>query len=783
VGLMRLWPFQVQAVSAAVAELASGGRAQVVMACGTGKTNVAAEVSRRVAPAGRVLTVVSSLELLTQTAGAVRALLGEGAGRLVAVCSEAGATTSAHEGHAEFGHLRAPVTTDPAAIAAAVAGGGRVSVLSTYHSLPALMSAHRDHGLPPWDLMVLDEAHRTAGAPGKAWAVVHDNHVLPAARRLYLTATPRIAVVEDQDVVSMDDPAVFGREVYRLSFAQAIELGRLADYRVLVSVVTDAEVAELVASTDLAVSAQGRAVPPRMLAAQIALAKAIREYDLRRVITYHARVLSAKRFAGTLPDAVGLLSPVARPRRSLDARSVDGAMRSADRRRVLAGLRDPSGVAVVSNCRVFTEGVDVPELDAVMFADPRDSTTDIVQAVGRALRRGQAASKTATIILPVPATTENATENASQNPAGSGWDVVWRVVGALRAHDERVAHDLDSRRIRLSRPANPNAVPTDLPGWLRLAGIPVDGGFAAAVSVRMVHMTTSPWLEGVAALEQYRAETGTVDVRSVHRTEDGFALGEWLRHQRAMYRRGLLPTDRQEWLDKLGVDWDPDETAWWQAYRRAKSYHAEHGDLNVPAAYRCADGFRLGGWLTSQRTLWRARIAAQGQPNWSGQGRRGLTKERIAALDSLGMVWDWSALQWQTWLNRLDQFRDANDGNPEVPAQHVTADGARLGGWLQAQRDLYRRGNLHPDRRRDLEQRGVVWAPREMAWRNGLAHLRAFRDKYGHCRVRADHVDPDGYLLGRWVVHQRHGRRQGRLTEERIAALDTLGMVWQPSGR
>ena len=762
---VTLWPHQQAAVDAAVTELADGGRAQVIMACGTGKTFVAAESAARLAPAGRVLICVPSLELLAQTAADVAGR--PGAGRIVAVCSDDTATLQAEQAHAELAGLHAPVTTDAQTLAELTTGPGRLTVLSTYQSLPTLAAAHHDYDLPGWDLAIADEAHRTAGLTGRAWAAIHDDRRIPARRRLYLTATPRTVGESDQDAVSMDDPAVYGREVYRLSFADAIDAGHLADYRVLVSVITDTEVARLVAGQQL-VTAAARAVPGRMLAAQIALLKAIREYGLRRVITYHGRVLAAKRFAATIPDAIDLLPPAEHPPTKIDARWIAATVRPGDRRRILARLREPDGTTVVANCRVLTEGVDVPALDAVMFADPRDSTTDVVQAVGRALRRGADTSKVATIIVPVLI---GDGENPDAAADGSEWTIVWRVIRALRAHDERLNHDLTGTRLRLRSPDGPGQ--TYLPPWLHVEGIDVTPDFWRAVQLRMLRSTTlyPTWREWCAHLIAYRDTHGHANPPADYRTPDGAAVGKWLADQRGLYRKRQLPAERVATLEGLGVDWHPDESAWQVGLRHAAAFRAEHGHLDVPMRHQAPDGYRLGDWLVRQRIARRSPAGA----------RRALTADKIAALDALGMVWDPAEQSWQSWLQQLRAYRLAH-GTADVPRDHVTADGAALGSWLSQQRHRYHSGTLAPDKAATLTQEGVTWRPTESAFTVGLSHLAEYRRTFGHARVPAEYVTADGYRLGKWVSRQRGRRRQvdGRrgLTTPQIMALDELEMHW-----
>ncbi|WP_441248239.1 DEAD/DEAH box helicase family protein [Kitasatospora sp. McL0602] len=183
--------FQKDAVAAAVREVKDGGRATVVAATGSGKTLIAAGCARRLAARGRVLVLVPTIELLEQTAEAW-SLKGGRRGLTVAACSRDEALESAEAG----GRIDAAVTTAPAVLTDLVNGAPDhqpVTVYATYASLERIVEAHQGWSLAPWDVVIIDEAHRTAGAEGKAWAAIHDDAKVPAKRRLYFTATPRIA--------------------------------------------------------------------------------------------------------------------------------------------------------------------------------------------------------------------------------------------------------------------------------------------------------------------------------------------------------------------------------------------------------------------------------------------------------------------------------------------------------------------------------------------------------------------------------------------------------------
>lgn len=768
---MRLWAHQAEAARAACLELSGGGRATVVAACGTGKTVTGAEVSRRVAPAGRVLAVVPTLELLAQTGRAWAGWLGGGAGRVIGVCSDQGATDDVRAAQAEMTHQGARVITDPGALAGALAGRGRVTVLCTYASLPAIVAAHRDHGAPAWDLVLADEAHRSAGRCGRSWSIVHYDEAVPAARRLYMTATPRIMPGAGEQMISMDDRAVFGPVVHRLPFARAIAEGLLADYRVVVAVVTDAEAAKLTAGQVVTVA--GRAVPARVAAAQVALARAIREHDLRRVITYHRRVASAARFAATLPATVAAMELSGRPLRPVTAGHVTGAMSRAGRRQRLAMLEDPgTGTAVIANARVLAEGVDVPALDAVMFADPKDSVIDTVQAVGRALRRGPGTGKTATIIVPVLAAEGQDPETAAQ---GSEFDVVWQVVRALRAHDERIAAQLDRARARLGQPAGPAGQEEEgTRDWLQVTGTPVTAAFTRAIQVRTIEAASSSWPQWHAELSAYHARHGHARVPQGYRTGSGLALGVWLGRQRQLHAAGQLPPERAAALDALGVIWQPQEQGWATGLAHAAACHADRGGLDIPSGHVTADGFRLGAWLAERRREYRAGT---------------LPAARAAALERLGIRWDAAAdAAWQQGTQRLTAYRSAH-GHAQVPVAYADPDGYRLGTWLSSQRLARRRGELPAARVAALEALGVTWETPGTSWEDGITHLTRYRDRHGHARVPATWTDPgDGYNLGAWVAGQRARRRRPGtnrrrpLTSDEIAALDQLGMVWDATG-
>ncbi|MFI8076262.1 Helicase associated domain protein [Streptomyces sp. NPDC086033] len=742
---LELRPHQKEAVGAAARTLRTKPRTSVIAACGTGKTVIAARTAHRVTPHGRVLVVVPTLDLLAQTASVWRAAGRKGTA--IAVCSARQALE-----HDPVGG-DTPMTTSPAELAAllTVASTGPATVYATYASLTAVVAAHRDYRLPPWDLIVVDEAHRTAGRLGKAWAAVHHNDQMPAARRLYLTATPRIWDADtDQDddteaVASMDDEALFGPVAYRLTLSDAIDLGLLADYQILVPVVDDTDLRDWLAT------GPGAGVDGLRLAGrQVAVLRAVHDHRLRRILTFHHRVADARAFATTLEETAATLPADLRPS-GLWADWISGGHAPQVRRRLLlefASHTDPHTPAVLSNARVLGEGIDVPAIDAVVFADPKNSPVDTVQAVGRALRQEPGAGKKATLIVPVYLTPG---EDPDDLLGADAYTPLWRTVQALRAHDDRL-----EARLADPRTDRPTMPPDDPEAWLRFDRPTQTEEVALALSLRVLAPKSAEWRRGLAAARRYHRTHHHLDVAQTFEDSQGYPLGRWLTWQRHLHTSAALDPARTTALERLGIIWDPRQQAFDRGLAHATAYATRHGHLAVPVD-EVHDDFPLGRWLATQRTR-----------------ADHLTQDRAAALTTLDRWWNppWP-ITWQRVYHAVRQRTAA------------TRTASQTGEWLKAQ--LTRAGDLHPEQRRLLIELGIdlptsshkdgPLPAREHAFQRGLAAARAFREREGHLDVPQRHIEEiegDRVRLGQWLSNLR--RRRSGLSPQRQAALAELGL-------
>ncbi|WP_181871669.1 DEAD/DEAH box helicase [Sphaerisporangium album] len=752
-----LWPHQQDAVDAVLNEIAPGGRALAVLACGTGKTRIGAEVSRRIGTR-RALVLVPTLELLAQTARAYVAHLGAETGMIVAVCSDPGVMVHTTRINASLGSLTAGITTDPVVLADMMSRWHHMTVFCTFQSQGVIAEAHT-RGAPAWDLIVVDEAHLSAGRAGKKWSDVTRDDAIPGSRRAFLTATPRIMDVDDDDAVSMDNPQIFGREVYRLPFGQAMHKGLLADYQVVVPLVHTDEVRQVLRG-DRVLAIGSKSVPAEMVAGQIALLKAARRYRLSRVITYHSRVAGAVKFATTLPDVARLLPEDDRPA-AVQAAFVSGAMSLDTRHRVLEQLVHPGDTTmVVANARVLGLGVDVPELDAIMFADTRSSTVDIVQAIGRVVRLGKNPGKTGTIIVPIILSDGETPQAALE---GSAFQPVWQVLRALRAHDERVTDWLDSTRSDLINGSSEQQEASQRPpAWLHVIGTDIGSDFGEAITVRTVEAVSSSWEIGLAAARGYYEQNKHLLVHPDYVAPSGVRLGAWVKNMRAARRRWHMSAQRVKALDEIGMVWSPNQEHRARLFAMLRQFTEKNGHCDVPEAC-VVDGVRLGSQVRALRRVWK---------NGS------LSAEEIAELQKIGFRKEVRPPSgWDRGLNACQEYYNAN-GNLRVPEGYRASDGMKLDAWLTKQRRHRREGRLTDAQSTALNELGMVW---ENSWERGVNACRAFYKANGHLRMPVKQMTPDGFGLGQWVMNRRKDKRDGRLTGEQIETLSKLGMVWENS--
>lgn len=269
------------------------------------------------------------------------------------------------------------------------------------------------------------------------------------------------------------------------------------------------------------------------------------------------------------------------------------------------------------------------------------------------------------------------------------------------------------------------------------------------------------------------AKEGTLELPRSYTIHSGVPVGKWLELQRqvqAGQRPGRLTAEQAAKLEKLGIRWNHRlEAAWEKGFASAQKYRTEHGDLLVPVRYRDKNDFALGEWIVYNR-----------QRYLGGN----LTQNRIERLEAIGMVWSTSNDLWEQNYAAATQYY-LEHGDLEVPIKYETPSGFGLGVWLGAQRAAHKAGELPQEQVERLDALGMDWTNRnDRKWMSLYDVAAAYYHEYGNLNVPSEYVTPDGVLLGKWVARQRYAylnpdRSSARVTPERKALLDKLGMVWE----
>lgn len=651
---------QKTAYDAAVHTLRHGGRATIVSPCGTGKTFIACLIADELARschALRRLVLLPTLALLAQTVRAFQADCDH-LGSVIAVCSPLDLDG-------------VPTTTSPAELAHHLSGLDHYTVFATYASLTdtdgiqgALINAHRDQTIPPWDLVICDEAHRTSGSLNKAWAAVHDDTHLPATRRLYLTATPRIWDTDPRYAetltpgdgpylaASMDNEDLYGPTVFSMQLSQAIAEGLASDYRIVLVAVDHPTLQTQLRRTRNATHQD----PLALISLATATLKTCATYQIRRLITFHKLVKDGQAFITTLRATADALhqettdtahGPVPLRPDTLWAECVH--MGSPDRYDHIATFRDdgplpdgrPADLKVLANARLLTEGVDIVSVDGLCFASPKSSVVDITQALGRALRPHPDTDK-ATLLVPIYLAPG---EDPSDLLNSEAYQPLYDILLALRAHDLRIADRLPTTHLA-TPPDQPAPTPTDsepplpetpadptdatdlfaplgpdtgpppfgAPGSPFPDIIGVDGAaisprdIARVMDLRVLQPqgVTKAWMDSALDAIRFHDQFGHLSVTRELAAEldtdpHRVDLYTWLSNQRTARRRGELLQWQEHLLDNLGIHWEPRDEAREALITYAEECARKHGGLAVSSGYQAPDGHPVGRDLANQR--------------------------------------------------------------------------------------------------------------------------------------------------------------------------------------
>ena len=475
-------------------------RGKLIMACGTGKTFTSLRIAENeTGGRGLVLFLVPSIALLGQT---LRSWLQQAQEPMTAVCicsdpQVSKQTEKKDNDTTSVIDLALPASTDVPSIVKQLQHArrhnaeGLTVVFSTYQSIDVISRAQQQllaetgGAFGTFDLIICDEAHRTTGVTLKdetesAFVRVHNNDFLRAVRRIYMTATPRLYTDETKKraeensavLCSMDDRSMYGDEIYRIGFGKAVKQELLSDYKVLILAVGEKDITPTLQNAltreDGTIDADDpskligciNALSKKVLGADEEFVKGSDPLPMRRAVAFCSSIKASKAIANAFTDYKDLyMEDIREEDRAtmvdVVAHHVDGSMSATKRDEELMWLKEqPENereCRMLTNARCLSEGVDVPSLDAVVFISPKNSQVDVVQSVGRVMRRSEG-KKYGYIIIPVVVPADAEGDKVLENHPN--FKVVWTVLNALRAHDDRFNAEVNKIELSKKKPKN-----------------------------------------------------------------------------------------------------------------------------------------------------------------------------------------------------------------------------------------------------------------------------------------------------------------------------------------
>lgn len=811
-------PHQEEALAAIVPTLQKESRATAIMACGTGKTLTSLWATEQLTPS-KVLVLLPSLALLRQT---LHEWLKETSLESLAylcVCSDPTVKADADEIATPQSDLDFEVSTNPEVVRRFLDAPfeGTKIVFSTYQSASVVGEAMKPE--ESFDVGIFDEAHKTAGREGRNYGYALDDSNIPIGKRLFVTATPRHYNPSQRNkegdatvAFSMDDPKVYGEQCYTLSFSKAANLGIICGYKVIISVITSDQVNNELLSRGL-VHVQGDEVLARQVANQIALRDAVVQYGVSKIFTFHSTVKSAASFVADGNEGIRTHLP------EFTTLHVSGAMPTAHREKLMQEFRRIDR-GVMSNARCLTEGVDVPAVDMVAFLSPKKSKVDIVQAIGRAMRRS--GSKEVGYVLVPLYLEQREGETLEEAVARTNFEEVWDILQSLKEQDEVLADLIremaEAKGRGKGEKGNPLAERIEFIGpVLSLESL------RDSIRAHTLERLESSWDVNFGKLEKFKEEHGNCRVSQLSKTHG--LLGRWASTQRVLFLNGQLAPERITKLEAVGFEWDIFSAEWDGMYKALKEYKYIHGDCRVPK--RSPEYHELGQWVSVQRRCYSGgnlstyriyklndlefewdplnsdwehyfrdlglyksehgdcRVPSGYHANkplaaWVNNQRQNyrkgiLTSERIARLEKLGFEWEVTVARWDQYFDALVKYKEEK-GDFKVPS--IYKPHQELAYWVTVQRRSYKNGTLSDEQIARLTKIGFPLDAYNEVWENRLNDLLLYKEQYGDCRVPNRFAENKS--LGVWVANQRSLYAKGKLSSERIAQLEAIGFCWDP---
>lgn len=742
--------YQTQVLADIKATLNDNARATVVMACGTGKTLVSLWATEQEKPK-TVLVLLPSLLLLDATLKewSQHTSWGEKFSYLC-VCSDKKVGLKDDALQIDPSSVGFKVDTDPAVVRQFLEQpSDSVKVIfSTYQSSQVVAEGCK--GLPPIDFAIFDEAHKTTGRAAKTFSYALDDENIQITKRLFLTATPRHIDIRKRDkdgefqVRSMDDEKVYGPRAHTLSFGTAASKGIICDYKVLTSLIDKEKVDDFARKNGITL-VEGDEIGADWVANLIALEQAVKEVGVNKIITFHSRVSNAEAFASEGPQGINQYLPDFR------VGHVNGSQNTADRNALIKAFADaPKGA--ITNARCLTEGVNIPAVDMVAFIEPRQSKVDIVQAVGRAMRkpRGKTTKTRGYVLVPLFAGTDG--KGFDEAIKSEKFDVIADVLNALREHDEDLVDII--RGLKQAKGSGKPFNPKRLAEKLELIGPTVElEALFESIALQITDTLGASWDEWFGKLTAYLLENDYPPQieNKKKRTQTGMTLADWCSAQRTFYNKGSLSPERAKRLSALkGWSWDPVGQRMLVNAKAVRNWCDENKTWMVPERGASFNGINISAAAKSLKQSFRAGLLGE------------KAQEEIEGIEG----WTWGSQDEAVWNLKFEYYKNWHlANNAHMPPRDLWVNEIfgvppfNLGGWVNQQTARYTSKpgvrSLSPDQIARFESEIRFWA-----WHTWERAFLAYKEaKSTTSEIKSSYVNStfpkEVQNVGRWQTKQR----------------------------
>ena len=547
------WKWQHKALNQIMKGLKKKNKGKIIMACGSGKTEMGIWVKERL-KSKKTLIVVPTIYLMTQTVDRWCAHSNDDF-EFLAVCSDK-TVVNKDALIKSISETVLPSTTDHEKIASFLKNKKNSIIFSTYDSLGAVIKATKI-GSIKFDFIISDEAHRTASAKKSKFSLIHDQKLLPRKKIVYMTATPRIhspavkekAKVSEIYLNSMDDKT-YGETLYRLSFLEAVKKGILTDYRIFIIGYETAEYEEFIKKRSFLKFQKRIKSDAKSLALKFSLIKSFKKYNAKKILSFHTRIKSAKSFANEFfeLEKIGYLKS-----KGIDkfwSSWIEGNMSSFNKKNLIKQFKTNSNetFSLLTNAKCLTEGIDVPKIDTICFLDPKKSQVDIAQAVGRVMRKVKG-KNIGNLIIPIPISNK---EHIEEKIYKSEYKEIFAVTNAMRDHDDDLTEVLENYRKGLgpktSNKKSIGKIIIDLPES-------VSENFYNELKLKIVDRTTSLSRSMLSLISVYKKKFKHLNFSQKDKKPFD-RLFVWVDLMRSLYRQNKISTWIKEELEKIeGFSW------------------------------------------------------------------------------------------------------------------------------------------------------------------------------------------------------------------------------------